>query len=234
MSSPAPGDHWLVLKFGGTSVSRRERWDTIAALATGRLQAPGSRVLVVVSALGGVTNELAAIADGAIDAPSRLEALVGRHRAFADELGIAADPALASRIRALGALLSDARVPARPLDWQAEVLAQGELLSSTLGVAYLASQGMDIGWCDARDWLQAAVLPNQSAWAARLSVNCSQPYDAGVRARFDAQPARLLVTQGFIARHGDGGTAILGRGGSDTSAACFGALLGAGRVEIWT
>ena len=44
----------------------------------------------------------------------------------------------------------------------------------------------------------------------------------------------MLITQGFIARHGDGGTAILGRGGSDTSAAYFGALLKAQRVEIWT
>ena len=44
----------------------------------------------------------------------------------------------------------------------------------------------------------------------------------------------MLLTQGFIARHDDGGTAILGRGGSDTSAAYFGALLGAKRVEIWT
>ncbi|MGH8026141.1 MAG: bifunctional aspartate kinase/diaminopimelate decarboxylase, partial [Pseudoxanthomonas sp.] len=51
---------------------------------------------------------------------------------------------------------------------------------------------------------------------------------------FRRQPARMLLTQGFIARHRDGDTAILGRGGSDTSAAYFGALLGAQRVEIWT
>jgi diaminopimelate decarboxylase/aspartate kinase len=44
----------------------------------------------------------------------------------------------------------------------------------------------------------------------------------------------MLISQGFIARHDDGGTAILGRGGSDTSAAYFGALLKAKRVEIWT
>ncbi len=43
-----------------------------------------------------------------------------------------------------------------------------------------------------------------------------------------------MLTQGFIARAEDGGSAILGRGGSDTSAANFGALLGARRVEIWT
>ena len=44
----------------------------------------------------------------------------------------------------------------------------------------------------------------------------------------------LGLIAGFIARAEDGGTAILGRGGSDTSAAYFGALLRALRVEIWT
>ena len=122
----------------------------------------------------------------------------------------------------------------RDLSWQADVLAQGELLSSTLGAAYLRSQGLDFGWSDAREWLDAVSLPNASPWAQRLSVNCRCAPDAALQARFDAQPAPMLVTQGFIARHADGGTAILGRGGSDTSAAYFGALLGALRVEIWT
>src|SRR5690606_20478534 len=67
-----------------------------------------------------------------------------------------------------------------------------------------------------------------------LSASCRHQADAAWRARFAAQRARLLLTQGFIARHGDGGSAILGRGGSDTSAAYFGALLQAQRVEIWT
>src|SRR5690606_33396856 len=87
---------------------------------------------------------------------------------------------------------------------------------------------------DARDWLQALALPNQNDWTTRLCVSCDFQPDAAARARMDAQPARMLLTQGFIARHGDGGTAVLGRGGSDTSAACFGAMLGARRVEIWT
>ncbi|MEG3049958.1 MAG: hypothetical protein RR792_07215, partial [Thermomonas sp.] len=60
---PASNDHWLVLKFGGTSVSKRERWDTIGRLARERAETEGARVLVVVSALSGVTNELTAIAD---------------------------------------------------------------------------------------------------------------------------------------------------------------------------
>lgn len=223
---------WVVLKYGGTSVSSRQRWDTIGALAAER-RAQGHRVLVVVSALSGVTNTLAAIADGR-DVDAHVAALVARHRAFCAELGLDADAALGTRLAALQALAADARAAARPLDWQADVLAQGELLSSTLGAAYLAAQGLPIGWCDARQWLEAVALPNQSAWAQRLSANCRREGDAGLRARFALQPTALLVTQGFIARHADGGTAILGRGGSDTSAAYFGALLDAARVEIWT
>lgn len=227
-------DRWIVLKFGGTSVSRRHRWDTIGRLAKQRADDRDARVLVVVSALSGVTNELTAIADGAADSASRVAALVERHRGFATELELDADVVLGARLSALQALLDDPRATSRPLDWQAEVLGQGELLSSTLGTAYLRAQGLDFGWCDAREWLDAVALPNQSDWAGRLSVNCKREADAAWRERFAAQPTRLLLTQGFIARHGDGGTAILGRGGSDTSAAYFGALLGAQRVEIWT
>ena len=38
-TSPAPDDRWLVLKFGGTSVSKRGRWDNIGRLAEGRARA---------------------------------------------------------------------------------------------------------------------------------------------------------------------------------------------------
>ncbi len=232
------GPAWVVLKFGGTSVSRRHRWDTIGRLAKKRMEegdarAATTRVLVVVSALSGVTNELTAIADRR-DIDARIEALVERHRAFCAELDLDPDAVLGERLAILRALGSDARAAARALDWQADVLAQGELLSSTLGAAYLRAQGLDFGWCDARDWLSAVSLPNASAWAQRLSVNCRYLGEDGFRERFAAQPARMLISQGFIARHDDGGTAILGRGGSDTSAAYFGALLKAKRVEIWT
>jgi len=52
--------------------------------------------------------------------------------------------------------------------------------------------------------------------------------------RLAAQPEQLVLTQGFIARNGAGDTVLLGRGGSDTSAAYFAALLAAKRCEIWT
>jgi len=234
-TSPVSTDRWLVLKFGGTSVSKRARWDNIGKLAAGRAKDNDARVLVVVSALSGVTNELTAIADGAVDSAQRVAKLEVRHREFLAELELDADAVLGARLAALHGLLTDPRAATRPLDWQAEVLGQGELLSSALGAAYLHAQGLDIGWMDARHWLAALPpQPNQSAWSQRLSVNCQAQAEGDFRQRFAQQPTRLLITQGFIARHQDGRTAILGRGGSDTSAAYFGALLGAQRVEIWT
>ena len=167
-SAPIAPDPWIVLKFGGTSVSRRHRWDTIGRLAKKRADEQGARVLVVVSALSGVTNELTAIADGAADSAERVAKLEQRHREFAVELELDAEAVLGVRLAALRDLLTDPRAATRALDWQAEVLAQGELLSSTLGAAYLKSQGLDFGWMDARHWLQASILPNQSALAQRL------------------------------------------------------------------
>jgi len=235
MSASPTVDRWIVLKFGGTSVSRRHRWDTIGKLAKKRADETGARVLVVVSALSGVTNELTAIADGAADSAARVAALEQRHREFVAELELDVEAVLGARLAALRGLLDDPRAATRTLDWQAEVLGQGELLSSTLGAAYLRASGLDMGWADAREWLSALPpQPNQSEWSRRLSVSCQWQSDAAWKARFDAQPTRMLITQGFISRHADGGTAILGRGGSDTSAAYFGALLGANRVEIWT
>ena len=232
-SVPDRNTCWLVLKFGGTSVSKRGRWDTIGRLASQRAEQEGARVLVVVSALSGVTNELTAICAGD-DVGTRVDALVERHRAFCAELDLDADGVLGARFTELQALVDDPRAVSLALDWQAEVLAQGELLSSTIGAAYLHARGHDIGWCDARHWLDAVSLPNASEWAQRLSVNCNREADSDFATRFSTQPTSLLITQGFIARHQDGSTAVLGRGGSDTSAAYFGCLLKARRVEIWT
>ncbi len=221
-------------------MSRRHRWDTIGRLAKRRaeehsVEGQDARVLVVVSALSGVTNELTAIADGAADSVERVGKLEQRHREFLAELELDADQVLGERLSILRALVvADPRAAERTLPWQAEVLGQGELMSSTIGAAYLRASGLDFGWMDARDWLQAAVLPNQNAWSQRLSVSCSPVANAEWGEGFRRQSARMLLTQGFIARHRDGDTAILGRGGSDTSAAYFGALLGAQRVEIWT
>ncbi|MCK7594961.1 bifunctional aspartate kinase/diaminopimelate decarboxylase [Pseudomarimonas salicorniae] len=229
---------WVVLKFGGTSVSQRTRWDQIGARIRER-RAEGHRVLVVVSALSGVTNALTSlVAPGKPEAGRVAEAaaLAQRHRDFAVTLDLDAETVIGDLLARLAALAVDSRAQAEEalqLAWQAEVFGLGELLSSRLGQAYLAAADLPLRWADARDWLRAVQLPHQSAWASRLSVNCRIDADADWRQRFAAQ-GDCLITQGFIARDEQGGDCILGRGGSDTSAAYFGALLGADRVEIWT
>ncbi len=240
MSHPdSPGAQaapWVVLKFGGTSVSSRARWNTIGDLVAKR-KSEGFRVLVVVSAVSGVTNALVALSEsGGADAAARCgqaAALEARHRDFAATLGLDIDAVAGDLIAALHALASDPRAMACVLDWQAEVLSFGELFSSRLGSAYLRANGLDLRWSDARAFLRAVALPNQSDWAARLSVNCDTRPQEGFRERYAAQ-GDTLITQGFICADAQGRTAILGRGGSDTSAAYFGALLGAARVETWT
>ena len=227
---------WIVLKFGGTSVSERTRWDTIGALIRDRAARDNVHVLTVVSALSGITNALQGVIDVHADEGAcveRVAAIVQRHRQFAQTLDLDPDAVLGDRLRSLEALRDDPRRIDAQLDWQAELFAQGELLSSTLGAAYLSARIGPVGWIDARDWLHAAARPNQSDWARRLSVSCDVTSSPTVRARFGGGQ-KLLITQGFIARHGESGTAVLGRGGADTSAAYFGALLDALRVEIWT
>jgi len=224
-----------VLKFGGTSVSKRSRWDNIGRLASAR-RAEGGPVLVVVSAVSGITNALQSIIDAAGSADAQraaADSIITRHREFAAELGLDADAVLGSRFGELLQLLQDPRAALAAIPWQAELLCLGELMSSALGAAYLRSQGVTIGWVDAREHLRAVELPHQSEWARHLSVNCHTVAEPGFAERFASQ-GDLLITQGFIARDAQGRTAILGRGGSDTSAAYFGALLRAARVEIWT
>lgn len=227
---------WVVLKFGGTSVSRRECWDKIGALMRERADGEAVAVLTVVSALSGVTDALQALIDRHADlAASRvgIDAIEARHLAMCAELGLDAQGVLAARLAELRALADDPGRAVAALDWQARVLAQGELLSSTLGVAYLRSTGLDVQWLDAREYLQAAPEAHRSDAACRLLANCAVGFDAEASRALRAR-GRLLLTQGFIVGTADGGTAILGRGGSDTSAAYFGALLHARRVEIWT
>lgn len=231
----APGVHWIVLKFGGTSVSTRPRWDKIAAIARDWRER-GRHVLIVVSALSGTTDKLKAICDGNSDASSCMAIgaeIIAHHRAMFAELGLDDAQALERWLDRLQQLLDDPRRTEAALPWQAEMLALGELMSSTLGAAYLNARGLPTRWLDAREHLRAAALPNQSAWGRHLSASVPAARDAGLIAHLPTL-GRTFITQGFIARNDIGETVILGRGGSDTSASYFGALLGAEKVEIWT
>ena len=233
-ASPAP---WVVIKFGGTSVSRRERWETIRRIAAAH-RARGRHVLIVVSALSGITDQLKAITEARTD-EARCRALqatiVERHTAMRVDLELHECARLAARLDDLDRLIADPRREQAAVAWQAEVFALGELMSSALGAQFLESgaDGLMTAWLDARDFLRAEALPNQTAWGRYLSATVPVAHDAGIAAAL-AAAGDVFITQGFIARNADGETVLLGRGGSDTSAGYFGALLKAERVEIWT
>lgn len=226
---------FIVLKFGGTSVSTALRWAQIVHEATARA-GEGLRPVVVCSALSGISNRLEALADAAAGGAweAGFEAIVAQHRALGVDLGVDADVACAHefdelRRLALGASLLGAAGPAL----KARIMALGELMSTKLGAAYFARRGVSCVWFDARDAFTAV---DQGAGEARsrLSAVVADDADPALGARLAALGADVVLTQGFIARTADGETVLLGRGGSDTSAAYFAAKLGAVRCEIWT
>jgi diaminopimelate decarboxylase/aspartate kinase len=115
----------------------------------------------------------------------------------------------------------------------ARLMAMGERMSTRLGAAYLRRSGAPVTWVDARDHLQAVNDPAVPASRAMLSAECNFDADLVLQEAFSSMDG-IIITQGFIARNTEGETVLLGRGGSDTSAAYFAAKLGAKRCEIWT
>ncbi|HST28563.1 MAG TPA: bifunctional aspartate kinase/diaminopimelate decarboxylase [Rudaea sp.] len=234
-SAPDPHALWVVLKFGGTSVSTRERWDKIAGVARGWRER-GKHVLIVVSALSGITDKLKALGEAQADAARRgaiRDEVRARHEAMFAELELIDRAPLQYWLERLDALAANVRADAGGLPWQAEVLALGEQLSSTLGVAYLNRLDLPAHWLDAREHLLAQPMPNQNAWGRYLCASVPTAPDAAFAQALAARGS-LFVTQGFVARNPQGETVVLGRGGSDTSASYFGALLKCEKVEIWT
>ena len=100
------------MKFGGTSVAGRPQWETIASLVRDR-QAGARRVLLVCSAVAGVTNRLEALADDP-DADSRLHELIEMHRQLGRELGVADRHWLARATTLLHECLDGLRCEAGP------------------------------------------------------------------------------------------------------------------------
>src|SRR6185312_11690175 len=165
---------------------------------------------------------------------TRLEDLAARHQGFALELGVSPDAALAPYLQRLQRLAAGAQLTGEVTPrLKAEVMACGELMASAVASLYIRKAGIGTDWLDARDLLVSATQANQSLNGRYLSAVCVHEPDAALRARL-APLAALVHTQGFIARDPQGETVLLGRGGSDTSAAYFAAKLEAERLEIWT
>jgi len=232
MTSGAP---WVVLKFGGTSVSTLANWRNIAAVVRERLAA-GRRVLVVHSALSGITDRLEKLLAAALAGAHEplLAAIEERHRTLATELGVGVSAELEHYFTELQQVASGLALLRELSDrTRARVMANGELMATEIGARFLRAQGIEVTWWDARAGLHAEERSSASARASYLSATCDFAADPSLQTTLAALTP-VVVTQGFIASDAAGDTVLLGRGGSDTSGAYFAAKLQAERLEIWT
>ncbi len=223
---------WRVMKFGGVSVADPARWRTIAGLVKDRLNS-GDRVLVVHSALSGVSNQLEALPQEALEGRGEVaaETIKQTHRNFAADADLNADSLLADQFQTLDRLTAGiALIGEASPRIRAELLCLGELMASRLGLACLEAEGLAPTLLDARE----ALLADDAGKDARahLDNTVSDGADPALVERLAKD--QLVLTQGFIARNTRGETVLLGRGGSDTSAAYFAAKLDAAELEVWT
>jgi len=200
---------------------------------------PSPAPVVVVSALSKVTDALLEVTrlaeDGAGEqAAVALRALRERHISVASAVTTKSQDAVLAAIRAefdeliglVHALAVLREVSPRSMD---AVVAVGEILSSRIVAAALADRGIPSAWIDAR---QVLVTDAEHTGAApEMIATCE-------RARELIEPAtragQVAVIGGFIGATENGVTTTLGRGGSDYSAAIFGACLGVREIQIWT
>lgn len=230
-----PSRAWVVLKFGGTSVSSALNWHNIAGVVRSRIAASLSPVIVH-SALSGITDLLESLLTAAVTGthPGVLVQIESRHRQLAKALGIVPGALFEGFIHELQQLADGVQRNAALSDeTRAGALAFGELLATSLGATFLNAQGINTAWVDVRGVLRADARPGATRKAGLLSATCDFAPDAALQSRWRSLD-QVVITQGFIAANDAGETVLLGRGGSDTSGAYVAAKLGAARLEIWT
>jgi diaminopimelate decarboxylase/aspartate kinase len=232
----------IVSKFGGTSVATREAQERLAAIVRDRL---GEPVLVVVSALAGVSDGLYRALDLAVGGDDRASAallaeIAASHRSLLASTSASPKALSAARdaVEEILATLEELRrgvlLVGDVTRWaRARFVGAGELASSRIVAANLEGAGVEATWIDAREFVRTEGSdperdPPLADAVRQLARSALAPA---------LVPGRAVVTQGFIGAAVVDGIArptVLGRGGSDYSASLLGGALAARRVEIWT
>ena len=222
---------WIVIKFGGTSVAELACWQNILTVVHQRLH-EGLRPVVVCSAPSGVSNKLEALLREAVS--GTYEALFleiqSIYHTLANALNVDITILQTSFDKLLCLIQGVSLLGEVSPRIQAQVMAYGEILLTLLGAAYLTAQQVSTHWQDVRELLVAERHPLPAAY---LSAQCNVKWKA-LCEQLSPVEASVILTQGFIARNHKNETVLLGRGGSDTSAAYLAVALGACRCEIWT
>jgi aspartate kinase len=228
----------ITMKFGGTSVGNAERMKNVAELVADCAQR--AEVVVVVSAMGGVTDMLIRAANEASQGDREnwknvRRELAHRHREVADQLLKAAEqaavlPRLADAVADFENLCSGfslvREVTPRAMD---TLSILGELMSANLIAAILRSRGTP---AEAVDATELIVTDDQFGNASPSFEETNAKIVkrlAGLRRR-----GVIPVITGFRGATREGACTTLGRGGSDYSGTIVGAALDADEVWIWT
>jgi bifunctional aspartokinase / homoserine dehydrogenase 1 len=223
-----------VLKFGGTSVANSENIKKVRDILQLK---KGEKTVVVVSALGGVTDELlkcgTLASTGDTSFKETLQKIGERHLYVVKELlPLNNQSSVLSFVMQQFNEVEDICNGIYLLNdftdrTKDRILAYGELISSRIISAFLVSDGSANQWVDARklivtdsQFTRATIIPDKT------QVN--------IQSFFAEASDELFVVPGFIASDEKGNITTLGRGGSDFTAAIIGAALNASVVEIWT
>ncbi|WP_420456283.1 bifunctional aspartate kinase/homoserine dehydrogenase I [Rubrivirga sp.] len=228
-----PAPH--VSKFGGTSVATPDRVRRVVELVAAT-PAEGRKV-VVVSALGGTTDDLLAALDAALARAGHADAVAAirqRHHAAADALARADDrdslqSTLDARLGELTELLDGVSLLREATDRTRDaVLATGERLSAPIVAAAFRAAGHLAAALDAADLIRT----DGQFGNATVDLDTTRRL---TRAAVDAlDPGAVAVVTGFIGSTAAGVTTTLGRSGSDYTATILAGALDAAACVIWT
>ena len=224
-----------VLKFGGSSVANAENIKKVMAVVQQKSHA--SKTIVVVSALGGITDLLLQCSQLAAEGNAGYKELLGeiemRHFQTVKELiPITVQSSILSLVKTQCNEIEDIcngiyllkELSERTKD---RIVSYGELLSSKIITAALHSAQTEAHWTDARKLITTDSNYGNAAVDFVVSNQKIKHY-------FAMHDTALYVVPGFIAASKEGIHTTLGRGGSDYTAAIFAAALDAEQLEIWT
>lgn len=216
-----------VLKFGGTSVGSPERMKKLLDIIN-----PAERQVVVLSAVSGTTNSLVEIGQAYMagdkkKASDLIKALKGKYEAFIIELYASEEFCAQGRevIDYHFGLLSQLANDHFTTIEDKIVLAQGELLSTSLYHVYLKEIGVPSVLLPALDFMK--IDEDGEPLVDHITDHLTQ--------LLNAHPNNnLFITQGYICRNSFGEIDNLRRGGSDYTASLIGAGIRSEEVQIWT
>lgn len=224
-----------ILKFGGTSVGSVQSIQSLFNILAKENEAT-QKPIVVLSAMSGVTNLLTAMAEKASagnDYSDDLKTIENRHFEVVRSLlpATAQNPVLTKLKLCFNELedLLQAIYNLKELSLQSKdlVLSYGERCS-TLMVSYIAKQQFkEVVYADATELLKT----DSSFGQAKVNVELSETL---IKDFYQRNQQQMIFVTGFIASNENNRVTTLGRGGSDYTAAIWGAALNASEIQIWT